>query len=481
VTARGRNLLLVLGSAALALFLGLYAYFGVLRSEEKSAREKEAKQKLVAPVSQPDGGTQLVRYDRLLVTVGAETTELGRLPDASWVIVRPFRARADPHVAEDVISTLQSLRLTRIIDEQPEDEDLQRYGLKPPRFTVNATAEGALPLTFSGGLENPFDGSVYVQRAGDARVYAVDGFISNSLGKSTEDLRARDVLGPRDLGLLGIQLKSARHEWAVAREPEQPWVFQKPNVLPADGGAISSWVAQLAQQRAVKFLADSPAERKRTGVEKPSVEATFRRNEETIRVRLAAGPLDADPGYALREDSFGAMLVEVPRSSLATLDVPATELRDRRVLPFEPARVERIRFLPEGGGPTFVLQREAADAGTTPRWFLVSRSPQQASTAKVGTLLSSLASLKWVPSEEAPPKDPGLGATARTVFVEDGKGQVLGTLVLGKTASRKDETVWTRTGSGELVKVDLGRLTGLPARPEDLLDVVAPGPTNAAH
>ncbi len=49
-------------------------------------------------------------------------------------------------------------------------------------------------------------------------------------------------------------------------------------------------MARLAQQRAVKFLADSPAERQRTGVERPAVDATFRRLEETVRVRLAAGP-----------------------------------------------------------------------------------------------------------------------------------------------------------------------------------------------
>jgi Domain of unknown function (DUF4340) len=480
VRAHGRNLLLLLGAAVLALPLGLYAYFGVLRSEERAAKEKEAKEKLVVPRAQPDGGAELVRYDRLLITVGTDSSELGRLPDAAWVLIKPFHARADPRVAEDVISTLQSLRLTRVVDENPKEEDLVRYGLQPPRFTVTATAGGAQPLTFLGGMENSFDGSVYVQRAGDPKVYAAEGFVTAALGKHTEDLRARDVLGPRDLGLLGMQLKSAQHEWAVAREPEKPWTFQKPSGMPADGASISSWVARLAQARAVKFLSDSPAERKRTGVEKPAVDASFRRIEETIRVRLAAGPLEADPGYVLREDSFGVTLAEVPHSALATMDIPLAELRDRRVLVFEPAKVERLRILPDGGGPTFVVQREPADAGTAPRWLLVSRTPQQASTSKVGTLLYSLANLKWVPTEETRPKDPGLGATARTLVLEDAQGQVLGTLVLGKVASRRDNTIWTRTASGEVVQVDTTRLVGLPARAEDLLEVTAlPSPDAA--
>jgi hypothetical protein len=478
VTARSRSLVLVLGAAALALVLGLYAYFGVLRREEKDAAQKAAQAKLVAPVSQLDGGETLVRYDHLVLTAHGETTELGRLPDSSWVIVRPFRARGDPHLAEDLISTLQSLRLTRIIDEQPKDEDLQRYGLLPPRFSLTATSEGAPTLSFAGGVENTFDGSVYVQRGGDARVYAVDGFVRTSLDKGTEELRAKDVLGARDLGLLAISLKSPKHDWTVKREPEQPWAFV-PKGLPADGAAISQWVSRLAQQRVVKFLVDSPAERKRTGVEKPSADASFRRSEEAVRVRLAAGSSDTDPAYVLREDSFGPTLAEVPRGALAALDVSAAELRDRRVLSFDPGRVERIRFLPEGGGETFIVQRQHLDAGAGPAWLVASRTPQPASASKVGALLSALSSLKWLILDETPPKDPGLGATARTVVMEDAGGQVLGTLVLGKTASRKDKTVWTRALTGEVVQVDLGRLPGLPAKPEDVVDLVAS--PDAAH
>ncbi len=489
--ARSRTLVAGLVALFLAAGAGLYAYFGILKSDQRAAAAKEASEQMVAPVEAADGGTALawgwlkthfVRYDRLVVTARGETTELGRLPDGAWVISHPFRSRADVHASEDIISTLQALRLNRTIDERPTDEDLAGYGLKPPRFSVTATAEGAPAVTLFGGVENSFDGSLYVQRAGDAHVYAVDGATRTALDKSTEELRARDVLGPRDLGLLGIQLKSARHDWALAREPEHPWAFQKPSGVPADGGAVSGWVAGLAKQRAVKFLVDSPAERKRTGLEKPSVDASFRRQDETVRVRLAAGPSDSDPAFVLREDSFGTTLAELPRTALAALDVPSAELRDRRVLIFEPADVERIRFLPEGGGLALVLQRETAAPGAAPRWLLASRTPQPASGAKVGTLLYALASLKWLPLEEAAPKDPGLGANAHTVVLEDGAGKVLATLVLGKTASRKGPTVWTRSAAGEVVQVDLSRLPALPSRAEDVLDNSPVGPSpEASH
>src|SRR5208283_2471849 len=89
VTTRARTLLLSAGALVLAGALGLYAYFGVLRREEKAAADKEAKEKLVAPVPETDGGAagawgrlqgHLVRYDKLVLTARGETTELGRLP-----------------------------------------------------------------------------------------------------------------------------------------------------------------------------------------------------------------------------------------------------------------------------------------------------------------------------------------------------------------------------------------------------------------
>jgi hypothetical protein len=483
VTARGRSLVLLAGALAIAVGLWSFVYLSLLPREQKAAAAKEAREQLVAPVAQPDGGTALVRYDRLLIVAGGETTELGRLPDGAWVISRPFRTRADTRVAEDVVSALQAARLNRVVDEKPTDADLQRYGLEPPRFAVTATAEGVPELTVSGGIENTFDGSVYLRHAGDGRVYAVDGSTRAALERTPDALRARDLLGVRDLGLLGIQLKSDRHVWAVARDPEQPWAFLTPKGLAADGPAISQWVAGLIQQRAEKFLVDSPAERKRTGVEKPAVDATFRRQNETVRVRLAPGKGDTDPVTLLREDGFGAALVELPRAALAALDVPAVQLSDRRVLHFEPAQVERIRFLPEGGGSAVVVQRvRPVDGGPTDRWQIASHPPETASTAKVGTLLYALANLRSLAVEDAPPRDAGLGGIARTVVLEDVSGQVLGTLVLGRAVSRKDRTVWTRNSRGEVVQIDLGRLPALPAGPGELIDsasVLPPGPADA--
>jgi hypothetical protein len=468
VSARARTLWTLGGAAAVALLLWLYADLGVRRAEEKAAAAKEASEKLVAPRTEPDGGTALVRYDRLLVSTQGETTELGRLPDGAWVISRPARARADARAAEDMVGMLQSVRLNRILEEHPTPEDLRRYGLQPPSYAVTASADGVPSLTVEGGIENSFDGSAYLRRAGDERVFAVDGITRTTLAKRTDELRAHDVAGVRDLGLVGVSLKSAKNDWAIQREPEKPWVFVRPAGAPVDGSAVSQWVAAVAQVRAEKFLVDSPAERARTGVEKPALDVTFRRRDETVRVRLAGGAKDQDPVYLLREDGFGAVLVEMPRSALASLDKSALELRDRSVLSFRPDQVERLRILPAGGGPPMVAERRRADAGAGEQWLLVASTVEPLSTARIGTLLYGLSALKSLPLDLAPPRDAGL-AHGRTVILEGQDGQLLATLVLGSPVPRKDGAVWTRNARGEVVPVEV-RFLAVPAKPEDLME-----------
>jgi hypothetical protein len=486
MSARSRYLWTLLGASGVAAALVLYAYLGVVRRDEKAAAAKQASEKLVAPVPQPDGGTVIVRYDRLVMVSKGGTTELGRLPDGTWVISSPFRTRADARAAEDVVSTLQSILLNRIIEEAPTEEDLKRYGLAPPNFQVTASAEGVTPLTLSGGIDNPFDNSIYLRHAGDVRVYAVDSAAGLTLNKSTMELRAHDVVGVRDLGLLGVSLKSATHDWALEREPEKPWAFLRPAGVPADGAAISQWVALLDQQRATGFLTDSPAERTRTGVEKPSVDVTFRRKDETVRVRLALGTKDTAPAYVLREDNFGATLAEVPRTAASALDKAPAGLRDWKVLAFQPAEVERIRIVPTGGGPGLVVERAHADGGTTDRWVLASRTPGPASPSKIAALLTALSNLRSLPVEDTPPSDPGFGAKAQTVLLESRNGTVLATLVLGNPVKGKERTVWARNARGEVVEVDLSRLPALPNQREDLMEmspegVLAPAGPDAGH
>jgi Domain of unknown function (DUF4340) len=471
MSARSRSLWTLLVATLGATALGLYAWLGVMKGDERDAEAKRNAEKLVQPTTQPDGGTTPVRYDHLSVKARGETTELQRMPDQSWVLVRPLRAAGDVRTAEDLVNALQFARLRSTVEEKPTAEDLKRYGLDSPQVEVTATAEGVPPLTVKVGLDNTFDSSAYLQRGADPKVYSVDGSTRASLDRSTFDLRDKEVLTVRDLGLTRVELTSKAHRFALARDPGQPFAFVRPAPEAADGSAVSGWIAALKADRATRFLGDTPAERQRTGVETPDVEVLFQRGAtETVRVRLAAGKKETDPVYVLREDGFGTSLSEVPRTALAALDRSPAELRDRSLLHLDPQAVTRIRFQPADGGQAVVVERDRPGDGGAETWRLTAPVQGPADTFKLGSLLYTLTSLRAEATEEKLPTDPaktGLGSAARAVVLEGADGKVLGSLTLGKASSKPAGTL-ARDDRGRVVVVETGRLKELPLRASDL-------------
>ena len=482
MSARSKNLWTLLGAAVVAAALGLYAYFGVMKGEEKEAEQKRAAERLVPPVSRPDGGTETVRYDRLVVKAKGETTELARLPDQSWVITRPLKTAADVQTAEGIVSALQFARIRSTVEEKPTPEDLHRFGLDKPTVEVVASAEGLPPLTVRLGVENPYDASAYLQREGDPKVYAVDGSTRSSLDRGTFDLRDREVLAVRDLGVTHIEVHGKTHDWTVGRDPGQPYAFVRPMKEDADTAAISGWLSSLRSTKATKYLQDTPSERKRTGVERPVVEATFQRGTtETVRVRLAAGKADADPVYVLREDQYGSALAEVPRSALTALDKSPAELRDRTVLHAKPEDVVRIRI--GTGDQALVLERERPADGGPESWHLRSPTDAVADSFKAGSLLYGLTSLRAEASDEKLPSDlktTGLGPSARAIVLEGKEGRTLGGIALGG-AAKKPAGTFVRDDRGRVVVVDSARLKEVPSKAADLLPPPPPpaGPAGA--
>ena len=495
MTQAQKNLAALGALALVSAGLGLYAYFGVMKTEERQARQKESAEKLFAPhrpdEKLADGGTPPAAvFTSMVVKAKGDVTTLEKKGE-DWWITSPLTARADKSAVEQVVSQIQNARVKATVEENPTEADLTKYGLDQPRFTVTAYAYlpdakgqgGEDPsrrreINLYGGLENTFDGSVYLRRGQEKTVFAIDGFAKQSLEKNTFDLRDKEVLAVDDASIKQINFKSKSSHYLLDRGEGNAWNLTVPKLGSADGATVSSMLSSFRNDRAVAFLADSPNERKRTGMTSPSSDVTFQQADGgKIRIRLAKMKVGTDEkAFALRESGDAAVLAEVPLAAVGALDKSPLELRDKSVLTFNRDEVARITFSPGGGEPQVIAERSSSDAGSGDEWKLAAPDKGPAKKWKLSSLLWSLSSLKASAIGEENPKDwskYGISASSRSVTLADKTGKVLAKLELGNQVKGKSDALYARGSRGALLEIESARISELPWKSGDLIETPA--------
>lgn len=485
-----KSLWTLVGLLAVAAALGLYAYFGVEKGDQREQERKETSE-LLFGLRQPgergaDGGAFELELTKVSVSRQGETTVLERDTGGQWMITSPVQAKADRLAVESLLSQIQTAKTKAKVEESPDQAALAKYGLKAPSFSV--AAQGYVPdaqgggkedparrrqATIQGGVENTFDGSVYVRKEGDPAVYSAPGGVRWSLEKSTFDLRDKEVLAMDEAKLRSIEVKAKTNSYALERSAKKSWKLLRPKALAADSSTISTMLNALRAERALSFPKDTPEERKGLGLESPETEATFTlESGEKLRLRFAR---KAEKAYLLREDGADAVLAEVGAGSVAALDKSPSELKDRSVLSFDKEQVAKIAFRLASGSEVLV-ERELTDAGAGEEWKVTAPRSGPAKKWKLSSLLWSLGSLRSAEVGEANPKSwekYGVGPRSRGVSLYGRDGGELGRLWLGKDVQGKSGVSYARGSKDEVMEIDSSRLSDLPATIEDVLDLPA--------
>jgi len=509
VSPQQRSLVTLLGLTAVAAAVGLYAYFGVMKVDEQEQEEKAVADKLFStsgptPEKTSDGGAPpQPEFTKIAVRAKGETTVVEKQPDGTWRMTAPVKAAVDQYVLDSLTSQLKDGKVDQKVEEKPGDEDLKRYGLKEPQWTVEASAlvpdpkDPSAPkqprqVKLEGGVENTFNGSIYLRKDADPAVYAASGGIRFNLEKTAYDLRDKQVLAvdePKIQTLDVVRPKGGGYSLLRGEgEGTRAWKMTGPKAQDADGQAVINVLGQLKSERATAFLADSPEERKKHGLESPAVDATFvMKDGEKIRLRLAKA---ADKHYALREDREGAVLAEVGSAALGHLDKPADDLRDKSVLQFKRDEVAELLFKPEGGGPAIEVKRDlppagAGDAGAAPSaesWAVAAPEKGPAKAWKVSSNLWTLSSLQATAFGEENPKSwdkYGISDRSRQVVLRGAGGKVLTALSVGSEVKGKANTVYVRGSRNQVMEMDSARLSDFPQRVDDIIDRPPPPPPPA--
>ncbi|HYR56932.1 MAG TPA: DUF4340 domain-containing protein, partial [Myxococcaceae bacterium] len=482
---------------AVVAALGLYAYFGVMKTEEREAQRKEVSEKLFAPHGAADklqdgGLPPAAVFTSIVVKAKGDVTMLEK-KGSDWWIASPLNARADKSAVDQLISQLQNARVKATIEENPSEADLTKYGLDQPRFTVTAYAylpdgkdEGTQDparrreVNLYGGIENTFDGSSYLRRGNEKPVYAVDGSAKLALEKSTFDLRDKEVLAIDEPSVKQIDFKSKANRYLLGRGEGNAWQLKTPKQGPADATAVTSMLSAMRNDRAIAFATDSPEERKRTGINSPAAEVTFTpASGDPIRIRFGKAKVGTDEkAFALRESGQESVLAEVPLAAVSALDKSPLDLRDKAVLAFNRDDVGRISLSPGGAEPEIVVQKSVADAGSNQEWTVTAPTTAPAKKWTLSSALFSLAGLKATSIDDENPKDwgkYGISASSRAVTLADKDGKVLARLEVGKEVKGKANTLCARGSRNAVLEIDSAKISELPSKLSDVIEPQAQG------
>lgn len=464
--------------------IGGYAYFGVFKAEQTAQRKADHDLRLFAPQKldeKVDGGAPPADFTHLVVTFDGETTELEREPGQPWMIVKPIKTRADHLIVDGLISQLQTAKFKDTLEENPDATALAKYGLDKPRFTVDATAlvnGEARSVKIFGGIENTFDGSVFVRRNDEKPVYSAPGGVRYSLAKRTFDLRDKTPFGIDDSKLERLVVSSSnKNDYELERDGKQ-WKLVKPVAEPADAVNVASMIAATSSDRAQRFLDDTPANRAASGLDTPTLRATLTYPDGVV-VKLTAARVAVDGGdplvFGLREEGDSTALAQLSNAALS-LDRPPESLRDQTVMSFKRELVTKMVFH-ESDGSEVVVEKDGVDASAE-SWRIVKPRPVKAKVFKITGALWTLSAFKALAQGEEKPKDwakYGIDAKSRWAAVYGEDGKELSRLTIGKLVEGTPSAYWVRGSRDQVLQSDGSRFGELPFS----LSLVADEPVDA--
>src|ERR1041384_8056716 len=110
--------------------------------------------------------------------------------DTNWKLTQPVQAEADDSAVDSLLNTLTGLKQKKDLGDE---KDAKAYGLDAPKLAVTVKLDDGKEQGIRAGLDNSFDNTLYVQRAGDPTIRIVDGYVKGNLDRGPFELRNKQV------------------------------------------------------------------------------------------------------------------------------------------------------------------------------------------------------------------------------------------------------------------------------------------------
>jgi len=308
-----------------------------------------------------------------------------RRVDGRWRIEWPIAARADRGRIERVIATLESLeKRETITPEQRRTRSLglSDYGLAAPAATV-VLGQNDRRRELCIGKQAPFGDLLYVRFSGSEDIMATDPALLEVLQGSLASFRDRTLLPGEGLRTSRMEIHSRKGGFLQLARQAGGWMLQQPVQARADDNGVVAMLDTLFSAEIQEFVWDPrlslaaddvpAADGAESGASRVDVYELAPDNA-AARVKVWTGGSDVgrelligketapDAGTRYARLADEESIYTVSSALMRTFDVSAGDLRDKRIFPFKPAEIGRLRLQ---RGDRFVALQRGGAAGWT--------------------------------------------------------------------------------------------------------------------
>jgi Domain of unknown function (DUF4340) len=299
-----------------------------------------------------------------------------------WKLVDPVKADADGNEVSSVATSLASLDVDRVVDENPSN--LKEYGLDPARVEVSFRTRGQKDFKkLLVGERTPTGNDLYARLPDQKRVFLINSFNDSTFNKNTFALREKKILKIERDKVDGLGVSDGTNSFQFAKSGTE-WKIVKPIMARAEFGQLEGIVERLSTAQMQGLTADSSDDLKKYGLDKPT--ATMTLSMGAMKTTLTLGKTENAVVFA--KDSTRPMIFTVAPTLKTDVIKTLSDYRRKDLFDGRSFNANKVEI--HRGADVVTLEKTTKDGKDT--WKKA--DGKDADTGKVEDLLGKLTALR---------------------------------------------------------------------------------------
>ena len=286
--------------------------------------------------------------ERITIRSPAEDIKLEKKKE-KWWLQEPLNYLANEERVKSLLNDLKYLEAIELFQVKNPEKELEKYGLKNPRFVLRANW-GKEQIELRVGRETAFTNAVYAQfQKGVSEVRVIDRAIVDKLAQNFNNWRDRQVLSFDPNTVTKIILRNAVKEMELQKKKGE-WYVIRPLYARASNQHISTLLQKLQEAQVESFVSEDKSNVSAWGLSEPQLRVQLFNAEKKERVAtLQLGNIKTDDLSVLFARRGGeATVFTLSTNVLEFLSLSTESYRDKKLARFSPEKVSRIRLYQNG-------------------------------------------------------------------------------------------------------------------------------------